>query len=71
MPREFTLVQQPCNSLLPKGWRGEFRMLTLIRNQLTHASEQEFNRIEHPEIVLNTYARAIEALNDSSNDQNP
>lgn len=46
-------------------------MLTQIRNQLTHASEQEFNRIEHPEIVLNTYARAIEALNDSSNDQNP
>ena len=62
-------ILQKIDFLLPGGWQGEFHMLRQIRNQLAHASEQELDRIEHPEVVLNTYALAIEALNDPSNDR--
>ena len=51
---------------LPNGWSGEFHTLRQIRNQLAHASEQELERIDRPDLVLNTYAAAIETLNGSS-----
>lgn len=61
-------ILQKVDFLLPKGWQKEFHTLRQIRNQLTHASEQEFEKIQQPEVVLNTYARAIEALNEHRDD---
>jgi hypothetical protein len=59
-------ILQKIDFLLPQGWQGELHMLRQIRNQLTHASEQELDRIEQPEVVLNTYALAIKALTDEN-----
>jgi hypothetical protein len=56
-------ILQKIDFLLPQGWKGEFHTLRQIRNQLAHASEQELDRIERPDLVLNTYAAAIETLN--------
>lgn len=62
-------ILQKIDFLLPQGWQGEFHMLRQIRNQLAHASEQELDRIEQPEVVLNTYALAIKALTESIHDR--
>lgn len=59
-------ILQKIDSLLPQGWQGELHMLRQIRNQLAHASEQELDRIEQPDLVLNTYALAIQALNEKA-----
>jgi hypothetical protein len=48
---------------LPEGWYGELNMLREIRNRLAHASEQELERLERPEIILEAYGAAIGALN--------
>lgn len=58
-------ILQKIDSLLPQGWRGEIHMLRKIRNQLTHATEQEIENID-PGVVLNTYALAVAALNGGS-----
>lgn len=60
-------ILQKIDFLLPQGWQGELHMLRQIRNQLAHASEQELDRIEQPDVVLNTYALAIQALNEKAN----
>jgi hypothetical protein len=59
-------ILQKLDFLLPRGWEGELHMLRKIRNQLAHASQQELDRIEQPDVVLNTYAMAISALNEQS-----
>ena len=61
-------ILQKIDFLLPQGWRGEFHVLRQIRNQLAHASEHELDRIERPDLVLNTYAAAIETLNQGGNE---
>lgn len=58
-------ILQKIDSLLPQGWRGEIHMLRKIRNQLTHATEQEIENID-PGVVLNTFALAVAALNGGS-----
>jgi hypothetical protein len=56
-------ILQRVDRLLPEEWRDELHVLRQIRNQLAHASEKELSRIiEQPEIILNTYAAAISAL---------